>query len=866
MAGYFDNVDRLVEEATKLSGQAPGVYVTLNPLNPEVLARRVNRVQQYAKNTAEDADVFRRRWFSLDFDPIRPAGVSSTPEEHQAALDTVRKCRDWLQERGLPRPILADSGNGAHLLVRIDLPNDQESTELVRRCLEAVAIRFTDDTVHVDVKVFNAARVWKLYGTLAAKGDSTSKRPHRLAKLLDVPIEVVAASREQLESLAAMARPRPISASTNSSSNGFELDRWIEKHNLEVEGPLPWNGGNKWIFRRCPWNPEHINRSAYVVQLANGAIAAGCHHSSCEHNDWHALRDLIEPGWRETSHGPEKKLSQATRLVRLAKQSNVELFGSDKQEAFVTLQKGDHRETWPLRSKPIRNWLAYQFFLAEGRTPGTQAIQYAINFLEGEALFEGATMPVYVRVGAYGEAIYVDLANDEWQAVEVDKQGWRIVSDPPVKFRRPNGMLALPTPAPGGTVDELREFVNVRDEDDWTLLLAWLLGAIRPVGPFPTLIFHGEQGSAKSTTAEVLRKLVDPNAAPLRAEPRDVRDLMVSVSHSWVPSFDNLSTLPGWLSDAVCRLATGGGFATRQLYTDHDEMIFDAMRPIIMTGIEELVTRGDLLDRSVIVYLPAIVEEKRAPLARFRKRFEEVRPRILGALLDAVSLGLQNLPLMTPKKLPRMADFALWVAAGAPALGFTSDSFQRAYDRHRREANELALDVSPLSPYVREVAEDQFAGTATDLLAKLDTPAPDKVQSRRDWPKNARSLSGKLRRLAPNLREVGVSVEFAQTQGAASKRIIEIRITPGFCDACDAPDASASQSVDASQNPVLFLKSSSEELQSSAPPQIPRLRPMAVTPRRPSTLVTPAGRLACGVTRAATSSVGTVIPLPLRTT
>src|SRR5690606_22857722 len=182
---------------------------------------------------------------------------------------------------------------------------------------------------------------------------------------------------------------------------------------------------------------------------------------------------------------------------------------------------------------------------------------------------------------------------------------WRLATRRPV-FRRVRGMRPLPEPRSGGSIEDLRPFVNVPDENAWRLLVAWLLAALRPTGPYPVLVLQGEQGSAKSTTARVLRALVDPSKAPIRTMPRDERDLMVAASNSWVIVLDNLSGIPNWLSDAICRLSTGGGFATRALYTDDEEAIFEATRPVILNGIDDVVSRSDLLDRSLVLTLPTI--------------------------------------------------------------------------------------------------------------------------------------------------------------------------------------------------------------------------------------------------------------------
>jgi hypothetical protein len=302
-AGYFDNADALAESALDLSGQASGVYVTLNRINPALLARVSNRVEQWVKQTTSDADVIRRCWLPLDFDPKRPAGVPSTDEEHKAALKRAKQCRRWLREQGWPEPITADSGNGAHLLYAIDLPNDDPSRVLVERCLQAVAFQFSDEALDVDVKVANAARIWKLYGTVSKKGDGTSDRPHRQSRILSVPEHIVTATVEQLEALAALAQaPLAQSAgrmSQRGGAQGFDLAGWIAEHELPVVREGTWSGGHKWVLGVCPWNDAHTNGAAFIVQHGNGAIAAGCHHNGCAGKGWHDLRDIVEPGWRE---------------------------------------------------------------------------------------------------------------------------------------------------------------------------------------------------------------------------------------------------------------------------------------------------------------------------------------------------------------------------------------------------------------------------------------------------------------------------------------------------------------------------------------------------------------------------------------
>ncbi len=414
--------------------------------------------------------------------------------------------------------------------------------------------------------------------------------------------------------------------------------------------------------------------------------------------DVDVLRPLVDPQLtaladqtdEQATAGPgDEKKGQATLVAEMA--AKWEVWHTPSTDAFATIPVGDHDENWPVRSQTFKRFVSKEFYEEQQKALGNDALSAGINLIEARGLFGGQEHEAHVRVAEHKGNLYIDLGNDAWEVVEITANGWQVVAESPVKFRRSRSMLPLPKPECGGHVDELRGFLNV-DDSTWTLVVAWLVTALRPNVRFPVLALFAEQGSGKSTTGRLLRELVDPNAAPLRAEPRDARDLMIAANNSWCLAFDNLSYVPSWLSDALCRLSTGGGFATRELYTDQDEVIFDAMRPILLTSIEEVATRSDLLDRCVIVWLPAIPEDRRRPEAELIEAFREVRPRIFGALLDAVAGALRDLPETEVSGLPRMADFALWATAAESALGWSKGTFMAAYNSNRASANHLSLE------------------------------------------------------------------------------------------------------------------------------------------------------------------------------
>lgn len=502
-----------------------------------------------------------------------------------------------------------------------------------------------------------------------------------------------------------------------------------------------------------------------------------------------------EAGGQDAPDADSGKPTQAEALLHSA--ADAVPFHAPDGTAYATVPVGDGdaangpRATLAIRSGDFKSWLHRRHYRATGSPVRAQAILDTVALYEARARFDGQCLPVYCRVGeGAGGTIWLDLGSPGWEAVEITPDGWQIVERPAVKFRRSRSLLALPQPIPGGTVEELRPFVNVRPQD-WPLLVAWLVAALRPRGPYPLLCLHGEQGSAKSTTARALRALVDPNAAPLRSEPRDAGELMLMATHSWVVALDNLSYLSTWLSDTLCQLSTGGGLSKRQLYTDSDEIVFNAQGPVILTGIEELATRSDLLSRALILHLPAIAEDKCRTEADLRIDFEKARPRILGALLDVVAGALQQLPSVQLPRPPRMADFATWATAAEPALGWKPGTFLAAYAGNRQATDELALEASPLYPPLCALAErGDWEGTPTELLAQLTVLAGETVARSRCWPKRAHILSGRLDRLAPNLRRVGI-----QIHSWRDKRHRKVRITRAATPGEPASPASSASSA-----------------------------------------------------------------------
>ena len=433
------------------------------------------------------------------------------------------------------------------------------------------------------------------------------------------------------------------------------------------------------------------------------------------------------------------------------------LFHDSDKRAWANIQVDNHREIHAVDSEEMAFHLKRAFFevtkatFGEGWSLPKQILNDMLANLTDRALFEGPKREVSLRVGENSGVLYLDLCDDEWRSVRISQSGWEIVESAPVLFRRCHGMLPLPIPERGGSIDELKPFLNVTAEQ-FVLVQGWLLGALRPRGPYPLMVPVGPAGSTKSTFGRVLRELTDPNSIPLAPPPRDTVDLDVFAMHSHVLAFDNISKLSQRLSDALCRLSTGGGNAQRQFYTRQKQVRFPHVaRPMLANGVTEFVVAPDLLDRSIIV--PMRYVTARQTEASFWAAFQEKRARILGALLDLMSEGVRNLATTNLVKAPRMADFANWcVACGL-------QDFEAIYERNRVDATLALLEGDPIATTIKALMEERrtpWEGSATELAKALQKFGLEE-------PANIRGFSVALRKLAPPLRDgLGITLEVLQ--------------------------------------------------------------------------------------------------------
>ena len=456
-----------------------------------------------------------------------------------------------------------------------------------------------------------------------------------------------------------------------------------------------------------------------------------------------------------------ERMSAVSLLTHLA--SSAGLLRSADGRLCAQVPVDNRLEIYTLKSAAFRHWLIDGYMRYRPEPPSGWAISRVVGMLEARARFKGGIPDVFIRVGHTGgeSGYYLDLGDSTGRAVAVDAGGWRLVDRPGVDFRRPDDLLPMPAPVRGGSIELLRSYVNLT-ETDFRLMVAWLTASLRPVGPYPILVLNGPYGSGKSTLTKILRLLVDPQVGTDLALPESTRDMMATAVNGWLLVYENVSSIPRRLSDTLCRLAFGGGFASRALYTDDERCVMYAQRPILLVGIDNFAVRPDLRDRGVFLHLTPIPGTSIRTEDTFWPAFHADYPRILGGVLDAIAGGLRERPKVKLAELPRMADYAVWGEAVARGLGWGAGTFLATYQENRKEAAGVMLEESPVADALLQLARSEpgLVTPVSELHAKLTRIADKRIVAAAGWPKTAILLAREVRRIALQLRLQGFCVTF----------------------------------------------------------------------------------------------------------
>lgn len=504
------------------------------------------------------------------------------------------------------------------------------------------------------------------------------------------------------------------------------------------------------------------------------------------------------PMAKELKEG-EKKPPQAEILLALVTEENCLLFHDEFQIPHARIRVGDHWEIWPIKSESFGLWLRKLFWDAEDKAIYGEAYKKVQSTLEARARFDGRMIPLSIRAAFYDGAIYYDLCDGRWRVIKITEQGWEIVEEPPILFKRYKQQLPLTLPSRTGHLKGLLPFINAQHDDQRILVVIYVVSCFIPGFPHPLLNIFGEQGSRKSTLSRMLRRIIDPVRPPLLSLTKHPAELSQQLQHHYFPFFDNVDYISNEISDALCRAVTGGGDAKRQLFTDDEDIIFEYKRAVGMNGINLVARKADLLDRTIPLELRPTTAQERKTEEEIWADFEPLLPAILGGIFDAVSGAMRLRSSITLQAKPRMADFAMWGCAIAEATGFGQEIFLRAYNASIALQNEEAINASGLATTILMFMEgrEDWKGSPTELLNDLEGIGMlEKVDMKsRMWPKGAQALLRRLKEIQNNLLKVGIKASYGL--GSNGRRFIELSKIQSTIPliATDPSDAKAPKSI-----------------------------------------------------------------------
>lgn len=764
ISGYYTDYKKLAMDIDEYIGEND-IYVTLNPVKKDLLARCSNRLEKYAKHTTSDNDIDRIKYVMIDFDPVRPAGISSTDDEKKKAAELLKQVRKSLLDLGYPEPIVADSGNGYHLLLPTDFENNKENVALVKEFLSALDFLYSNEKVHVDKTTYNPARIGKLYGTTACKGDDTEDRPHRDSKLLKFPEKLIPVTVEQLQ-VVIDKKPKvkkPIFKSGISLKT--DVEAFIEEHRLDLNHSKPYEDGTIYVLGTCPWNSVHTDNSAYIMQFGNGAVAAGCHHDSCSEENWKSLRVKLGVAEEKAeTEKPESKEKLADVLLKFV--SKFDYYTDDLEEPYMTVKVKGKDTVMKIMSNNFRSYLRYIYEEETGLSIGSDAISQAVETLKAKAVFSGNQKKLERRAAFHNGCHYYDLGSTDG-AVEINESGVKLLPQAPSIFKRGKNMKEQLKPdlsvKPQELIKLVKKHFRVKKELDAILLAIYIVTAfIRDIAHV-IMVLHGEKGAAKSTSMKMLKSIIDPAAQALLTMPRAKQDLIVTLSNNYMSCFDNLDSLSAEKSDLLCMAATGGAVSTRTLYSNDDETVLEFKVLVALNGINIVANRADLLDRSILIELDRIPKTERKTEAEIWEDFNADIPKFLGAIMNTVSKAI---PLREELKLDeagRMADFTYWGYAAAEAMGIGGQYFLDAYLSNQSSANDEAIESNPVASSVVALMKENttWTGSVSELLEKLRKVAIiNNIDIRaKVWPTSPSILSKRLKEVKSNLQEIDIEYD-----------------------------------------------------------------------------------------------------------
>jgi len=470
-----------------------------------------------------------------------------------------------------------------------------------------------------------------------------------------------------------------------------------------------------------------------------------------------AVIKKAEQEMNATLRDNDERRSATALLIDLVQASGAHVYLDEQGDPYISFSEKP-LISFPIHGPVFHRWLSAKFWNQYEKGYNTECFNQVISTLEGQAFHENVKQHLFNRIARYDGIIYYDLGDDQ-RVVRIDREGWKIVTSCPVKFRRFKHQKPQVTPQEGGDIRRVLQYINLRQDKDKLLFLTYLVAVLVPDIPRVILVHVGSQGAAKSTAMRVVRSLIDPSYSDLLSPPADTNELGQLANHNYCLYFDNLSRISDDLSDILCRLATGIGFSKRKLYSDDEDILYNQKVAIGFNGVTLVAHKADVLDRCLILgSWERIPDNQRLEENELLQNFDKEKPFILGALFTVLSETLRISPDVKLPKRPRMADYARYAASAAISLGESVDAFLSAFEENTIRQNQATIESSPVAQTILDFMNDksEWIGTSSDLYGLLKKSA-DKVQLD-GFPKGVNWLWRKIEVVRPNLQSMGVSV------------------------------------------------------------------------------------------------------------
>ena len=806
VSGFFDSPEALVRELPRISS-AMGIYVTLNPINPALLCRAINRINgdSVSDFAAKDSDVVRRQWLLLDCDPHRAKGVSATDGELEKAKAKAKQIHAFLKDRGWSPPVCALSGNGTHLLYKIDLPADDG--ELLKRVLLALSQKFDDEGVEVDRAVFNPSRITKCYGTQARKGDHSPERPHRMSEILKAPATPGIVTKEQLEEVAALAvddnpktqaSPAPARSPTattarksgNYDANAF-VDEFITKHGIEVHRTENKGGDVYHLLELCPWSSTHGGAdnpgdSAIIVQ-ADGTLGFKCFHSHCADKHWRDLRLLYEPDFEQLRQernkryaggrfattdktdmdadpesaelkamffevirngdmkANEKHASMAKAAVEVLHKRGRFFFHSDRRDFNSTMFFDGRRKLLSLIPSD-----AFQAWLSEfsGLNISETAFDFVLSACKTEAL-AGDTTGIVPSAYWHGTPTAVYLSNGDGHAVRITAGKVEMVDNGTDDVLFASGQ----TLQPWALVEPVDPFLSCKLFSDMAttpqcseLLRLWVLSLPTGQRCKPPTVITGPIGGGKTRLAVGISELLGMAPRIVALTENGEADFWTQLDSGGLVCFDNADTKIRWLADALAAAATDGSHEKRQLYSDSKIVRQQARAWVVVTSANPtFAADAGLADRLLVTRLERRARETAE--SALSKEIAANRDAGLSWIARTISVAMSDRePVRCGNLNRRHPDFARIAVKFGRAMGREAEAIA-ALQMAEADKGRFNLENDEVGAALLELGDWQ--GSATELLEALVA-----IDAGFDGKWSAKRLGKRIARLWPHLESV----------------------------------------------------------------------------------------------------------------